>query len=324
MLKRTISTRCCGVVDVRHEVRQTIGRIDCGDIDVLDVGVRGHSPVALDGHQHSFASRPLWEVPRWAEPGETEVNNRVDVRSKLTVIRHVDGDGQVVAHPRFHPSANTNRLLAARLIAVHTGVGPQPRCGLKDRETKLEVGSRERLFTQLLSEERDLIPGEERVATHTNLSDEPVGLSKSNVAVGPEVPALPQRLEAKGGLSVPIVQRRFISIEIAVDAENAIRRIGIAASYQAAVDTDFTGVRQQQPRVRGNERVFVQPERREGTDLGIPVLVSHSGPRLMSDIKVGAAYRGTATEVLQRSRTDIFCRLDCGLSRSNARKQQRR
>ena len=276
MFKRAISARCSRVVDVRHEVRQTIGGVDGRDVDVLSVRVRGHSPVALNRHQHPFASRPLGEVPRRAEPGKTEVHDSVDVCPKLTVIRHVDGHGQVVADPRFHPSANADRLLAVRLIAIHPGIGSQPRRGLKDREAKLEIGSRQRLFTQLLAEERELVSSEERVAAHTNLTDEPIRLSECGIAVGAEVPVGPQGLEAESGLLVPVAQRGHVGVEVAVDAEDAIRPIRIAAGHQAGINADIAGVREQQPRVRGDEGILIQPERRERADLGVAIPIAHS------------------------------------------------
>ena len=127
MFCRAISTGSGRVVDVRYEVRQAIGGIDRRDVDVLRVSVRGDSPAALNGHQHSFASRPLWEVPGWAETRKTEVNHGIDVRPEMPVVSDVDRNREVIAHPRFESPFHADRLFAGRLIAVHTTISSQPR-----------------------------------------------------------------------------------------------------------------------------------------------------------------------------------------------------
>ena len=158
----------------------------------------------------------------------------------------------------------------------------------RDRDAKFDISTTHRLVTQLRTQERDLISCVVGVTTNAQSADEVVLHPVQEVTVTTQVPPGTERFGTDGELAVTRVERVLIVVVVAIQTEDSVQTLDIPATDQPRVHANLRAIGDDQSRIRCDERILVQPERRKTADLAETIPVADSVTRLVTDVKVGS------------------------------------
>ena len=203
---RSRSGRSTVGVDVSHEVRQTVLRIDRRYGNIERVGVSHHAVLTEDGGGQPIPDAGVPQPTTRSSLGQCDEDLSLHVGAEYVVISQLHTNGDILVDLSHQACAKAGHAAATLTvpdevvsteIAVHAIATEQ-----RHWSAHFGIEAREGLFGDSRAIEEQTIPKELRVRRIQRRTEHVIAFANRHVAVRPEIDEPPERLEAQSNLVV--------------------------------------------------------------------------------------------------------------------------